>query len=657
MHRETEYVSCKALDIPRQWHDWDEVADAIVEECLSRGPLEVGIQPERRVTIELREQAPAKGDFLFDEGDVILITGGARGVTATVAEMLAKAFRPRLVLLGRSPLPDAEPTWLQNLESETELKKALFAQGLNGEPIRHPRELNDAYYRLTKNREILGNLHKLREAGASVHYYSVDVRDTEAISKLVKQVHAKHGPVRGLIHAAGVLEDRKILDKTPEQFDKVFSTKVQGLRSLLEALGSEPLKAMLLFSSVSGRIGNQGQVDYAMANEVLNKVAQHQALIRPDCRVLAANWGPWAGGMVTPELKRHFEKQGVELIPLEAGARAMLRELRTGNEQDVEVVYGGMFHDPEEPAHRPSYTTMEGGEASHGSLPVDVMQDEWQLVKEFVVSPESFPILKAHRIGEHEVVPLALMMEWIGLATQTTAPELSMLGYENVRVLKGIRLREEPIRVFVMAGSLQKIAGHYQLPLEIRSVTSLQSPRVHLRGRAILGEHALPPLPEKKKPSSQLWKDSYPLSIGESYEKVLFHGKELQGLLEIRGHSPQGMRFSVSTAPEPSEWSEPALQEEWLHDPLVMDCAFQAAILWCYAHKDMASLPTFFSSFRQFSAPIVGPIDVVLEVDSASRHKMKGSFSFWNAEGQLLARMRGYECAMNPALLQRFHNP
>ncbi|NTW20454.1 MAG: KR domain-containing protein, partial [Nostocales cyanobacterium W4_Combined_metabat2_030] len=80
------------------------------------------------------------------------------------------------------------------------------------------------------------------------------------------------------------------------------------LRSLLTATQADPLSAICLFSSVAGRTGNAGQADYAMANEVLNRVAQAEAKRRPNCVVKSIGWGPWAGGMVTPNLKAKFDE-------------------------------------------------------------------------------------------------------------------------------------------------------------------------------------------------------------------------------------------------------------------------------------------------------------------------------------------------------------
>src|SRR5262249_48757358 len=141
------------------------------------------------------------------------------------------------------------------------------------------------------------------------------------------------------IHGAGVIEDRLIVDKTDEQFADVYGTKVYGLRNLVRATANDPLRAVALFSSSTGRFGRAGQDDYAVANEVLNKMAQRESKRRTGCRVVAINWGPWDGGMVTPSLARQFEREGIGLIPLKDGAQFILAELSAAT-GPVEVVAG-----------------------------------------------------------------------------------------------------------------------------------------------------------------------------------------------------------------------------------------------------------------------------------------------------------------------------
>ena len=79
-----------------------------------------------------------------------------------------------------------------------------------------------------------------------------------------------------------------------------------------------------------------------MANEVLNNVARSERCRRGDgCVVKSLGWGPWAGGMVTPALRRHFESMGVALIPIDVGARMLVDELSSPQTGEVVVVLGG----------------------------------------------------------------------------------------------------------------------------------------------------------------------------------------------------------------------------------------------------------------------------------------------------------------------------
>src|SRR5262249_26979050 len=151
-------------------------------------------------------------------------------------------------------------------------------------------------------------------------YRAVDVTEAAAVALAVADARRRFGPVRGVVHGSGVLADRRIEDKTLEQFDVVYDTKVAGLDALLAATGADPLAFVALFSSSTARFGRTGQCDYAAANEVLNLTARQLARRQPDCRVVAFNWGPWDGGMVTPALRKLFEFEGVGVIPVDDGA-------------------------------------------------------------------------------------------------------------------------------------------------------------------------------------------------------------------------------------------------------------------------------------------------------------------------------------------------
>jgi NAD(P)-dependent dehydrogenase (short-subunit alcohol dehydrogenase family) len=174
----------------------------------------------------------------------------------------------------------------------------------------------------------------IRAAGASVRYHAVDVRDAAAFGTLIDGIRAFHGKIDGVVHGAGLIEDRLLVQKTQESFDRVFDTKVKGALVLAEKVAPEA-KFFVLFSSVSGAFGNRGQTDYAAANDVLDKLA-HQLHGTVPGRVLSINWGPWRGvGMVRPELEREYERRGIGLITPNLGIDRFFEELLETREPQV----------------------------------------------------------------------------------------------------------------------------------------------------------------------------------------------------------------------------------------------------------------------------------------------------------------------------------
>ena len=163
----------------------------------------------------------------------------------------------------------------------------------------------------------------------------------EAFGPFIDAVYDQFGRLDGVIHGAGVLEDKLLVDKGAESLRRVVSTKIDSAFVLSRHLRPETLRFLVFFSSVSARFGNRGQGDYAAANEVLNKLARTLDQQWPS-RVVAINWGPWDGsGMVSEALRRQFARRGVELIPPEIGCETLLEELRFGRQGEAEVLIAG----------------------------------------------------------------------------------------------------------------------------------------------------------------------------------------------------------------------------------------------------------------------------------------------------------------------------
>jgi acyl transferase domain-containing protein/NAD(P)H-dependent flavin oxidoreductase YrpB (nitropropane dioxygenase family)/NAD(P)-dependent dehydrogenase (short-subunit alcohol dehydrogenase family) len=259
---------------------------------------------------------------------VVLLTGGARGITAALATALADASGCHLELVGRTPVGGDEPDpQVMAAGGEPGLRRLLAERGM-----RDPAEIGATARRLAAEREIRLTLDRLAGRAASVRYTALDVRDAEAVSRLVADIRARHGRLDTIVHGAGLCEDKLIADKTPESFGRVFGTKVGGARAIVAAAPPD-LAHLVVFGSVSGVFGNRGQADYAAANDALDTLARTWQHARVAGRVLSVDWGPWApeaGGMVTAELAREYARRGVGMIDPADGVAALLAELAWG---------------------------------------------------------------------------------------------------------------------------------------------------------------------------------------------------------------------------------------------------------------------------------------------------------------------------------------
>jgi NAD(P)-dependent dehydrogenase (short-subunit alcohol dehydrogenase family) len=337
-------VRVKAIDLNLE-EPVSDLADHILAEAgTDDGIVEVGYDGSRRLRLGLvRSPVDDRAETLLeiDSSWVILVTGGARGITAEVTRELAGRYHPTLILAGRSPLPpERESEDTSGLSQPSELKAALIARMQRHGKSFALADVEAAYRQLCKDREIRSNLAAMRSAGAKVEYFQVDVRDEHGFGSLIDDIYRTYNRLDGVIHGAGIIEDKLLKDKTLESFDRVLGTKAESTFVLTRKLRAESLRFLVLFSSVAGRFGNRGQCDYTAANEVVNKMAVYLNRQWPG-RVVSINWGPWdKSGMVSAELQEEFARRGVRLIPPAEGSRMLDMEITRGHKDEVEVVIG-----------------------------------------------------------------------------------------------------------------------------------------------------------------------------------------------------------------------------------------------------------------------------------------------------------------------------
>ena len=337
-------VTVRAVDFNAQAAE-EEIGERLLAELSDReGPLEVGYRGPRRTTWE-----PVRGALdmqprdlpLLSPDSTVLITGGARGITAAIAKEIAQRYQCHLVLVGRSSLPEAdEDADTAGCIQPADLKAALVRRCQQQGRTVAPAEIEAQFKRILQDREIRDNLREIAAAGARVEYHALDVRDESAIRGLLHDLQERVGGVDAVIHGAGVIEDKLVRDKTSDSFDRVFGTKVTSAYHLARYLDPQRLRFCVFFASIASRYGNRGQSDYAAANEVLSKLAVDLDRRWPG-RVLSVAWGPWAGIGMVSHLEKHLAARGVALISPAEGTALLMDELEFGKKGESEVLLAG----------------------------------------------------------------------------------------------------------------------------------------------------------------------------------------------------------------------------------------------------------------------------------------------------------------------------
>ncbi len=618
-------AAVKAIDIACTDASPEVLADRIVAELLLGGrDLEVALAASgaravvhhRRASYRRLSPAAAR----VRPGSVLVVSGGARGVTATSLASLCK-HHPRLALLGRTALVD-EPAELRAAATDADLRRALLARAKAAGMVVPPRELAREAKLILDCREIRGNVAALREAGAEVSYYPVDVRDADAVRACVDEIRRTWGPIQGLIHGAGVLADALLGSQTDEQFDRVFGTKVDGLRHLLAATASDPLEILIVFSSVAGRLGNSAQGAYAMANEVLSSVAANERVRRgSDCLVRSLAWGPWAGGMVTPGLARLFEKAGIEMIALDSGAEALSREVESADEWPEVVLMNGEPPDTARPIH--------GGRIATGQERFEVL-----------VNASTYPELDGHRIAAVPVVPAAMAIEWFFRAALACYPSLPVRTCRSLKVLRGISVDSfegRGIRLVVRTRVLEATAESAKL--EVKLLDEHEKPRY--AGVVEMGGPPAPPPPSRLlEPASDPGKDGGSTwSVEQAYSEILFHRgpfSTLRSLDRVFDDSASGELIGLRAA----GWPE----RDWCSDPAVVDGGLQLGLIWGRHVLGRPPLPTGVGAFHLYRrGPVDSSVRCLLRGTRTGEMRVTADLVYVTDGGALLGYVQGLE--------------
>ncbi|MGN7863110.1 SDR family NAD(P)-dependent oxidoreductase [Chryseobacterium sp. 22458] len=339
--REFDHTTCRFISLSTP-QEVDQIADITLKEILTNDkPAEVIYKNEQRHKVDIIPSPLStslnEAHIQLDQKSVVLVLGGAQGITAELVKHMSQAYPCTYILVGRSadPRNEASAKEFEGMKTKEEIRAYLIKSGKFTSPAEIEKETTKVY----KNNQILRTIRDMEALGNTIIYQSLDLCDEEGLRNLISSIYEKYSRLDGVIHGAGLLEDKLFKQKTTSSFGRVFDTKVKPLRVLAEQLRTD-CQFVVLFSSIASVYGNKGQTDYAAANSVLDDYA-NALNKRLQGKVISINWGPWKGaGMVSSTLESEYERRGISMIPLDEGKEIFLNEIKYGTESQVLIMSG-----------------------------------------------------------------------------------------------------------------------------------------------------------------------------------------------------------------------------------------------------------------------------------------------------------------------------
>ena len=646
LQHEWPEVNCKIIDFHPE-EEKEILAQNILKELHDKqGPVEVGYINEQRYILkpEIKRLSSEELKCRIDSSWIILITGGARGITADIAKKFARKYKPTLLLVGSSSFPQGVLPF-DTSGSLQEVKARLINYMKNKGELITPAQVEKKYQRIMKGKEIQDNIKVLQDFGAQVNYYQVDVRDEKAFSQLIEKIYQTYGRIDGVIHGAGIIEDKLLKDKSPDSFDRVFHTKVDSAFILAKNLHPETLKFLAFFSSVAARFGNRGQGDYAAANEILNKLAIYLDKKWP-ARVISINWGPWENSNMVPALlQKEFEKHGVQLISRHSGPQQFDQEISYGEKGQVEVLYGGggwenrlSGSEKKEPISE-IYPLLQSIQNLQPNKDGSV-----EIIHELNTSKDLY--LMDHQLEGKPVLPMTMGLELMVEAASLGWPGWHINRVSNLKVLNGI-IVSHPTKIHIIARPTQFTSSD-TLILTVEIKTTGQNARSHYRTTIEMSKNV----------NGQYGRQLFPLSVNkesrmstqEAYQRWLFHGPLFQGISEIQEINSDNLQgIFVPSSPQKLLAGKP--KGDWLIDPVIVDSGLQMIILWSRKYWDMMPLPSGFQHFRRFGPLSGSKIFFQSKIlPTSSPGMLHADLAFFNEQGKLMAFLEDMEAACSKSL-------
>ena len=620
LNLEWSSVYCRTVDLEYELPTEQKSSQVLAElHDADVSIIETAFSNEGRKTIivtpvEVLENQEIKTAITKDS--VFLVSGGAKGVTATCVKEIAKTFQCKFILLGRSSNDFEIPIFAKNEENESNLKRLIMMDlKEKGEAPSLPK-VKSIYSQIVSKKEVQGTLDALANYGSEAVYLKGDVTNAASFKTELSKITAKIGTITGIIHGAGRLADKYIQDKTATDFDNVLAVKLDGLLSLLQSVDIHHLDHLVLFSSVAGFYGNVGQTDYAIANEILSSAAHLFKTNHPNTHVSAINWGAWDGGMVSDALKKQFEAAGVSLVNSEGGAAMCVNELGSDYFNEPQVVIGG---------------TLPAG-ISHISEDLRTHK----IHRSFTLKDNQF--LYHHVIQGNAVLPVVNAGGWMSQSCEKLFPDFQVFKVEDMQLFKGIVFddKKDPAKICTL--ELKELEKSTEKVIFEATVSSQPKdkklPKYHYKAKVTLvNKKAIPATPKFQ---AKLSGNFDPVKGDYLYKDgSLFHGRYFQGIEQILDWNEQQIVLSCK-APNVLADAQGQFPVRSVNT-FFSDIQYQGMVIWVQKyHNGAKSLPLATVSATIYEpVPFEKELFVHVDIIENSDFKLVANCTTYDSDGKV----------------------
>jgi NAD(P)-dependent dehydrogenase (short-subunit alcohol dehydrogenase family) len=641
----------KAIDSTLSTHP-ESLASHLANEALCNDPLvEIAYDQNRRMTPAMQAESlqsytnpPA---WLTRGGDWLAI-GGGRGITGAAALQLSKLLGLRMHLVGRKPLIDIPPEWLDlDDEGKKHLKSSVVTESLA-----QGKSPNERWQQIAQNLEIQGNLREYQRAGAVATYHAIDTSNTEAWDALLSEIRKEFGPIRGVLQGAGIKNSGTIERKTLDALEQMVAAKNDITQLLFELLRAHPLECFIGFGSITGRMGGNGGTDYALGADMICKQVGWFRHYRPEVKSVSFHWHGWGDVGMMMDAKsfgaRNISK--VSLMPPDEGVRHILAELQAGAPESevlvtdhtyIKVLENDGIEIPIiESVDSDTYCVRSQCESA-ARLPLNpsVVEIEQALATEVELNPKHHTFLSEHLFRGTPLMPMVGMIEVIfesacklGLMEIDSGCEL-----EDFKIIKGLKfLRGAPQR---LKTQFQRSSNGYKVRMVRDYVDS--------HGRLLEKDQPIAVCSfrnreakiagEEQCPQQTVW---YPVEYPEETNSI-YHGKPFRWLSHFSQYEQSV--YARLLQPANSDWDR-TTSNSWIAPMGAIDGSlFACGISQWLQNPRMITIPSGFTRL-ELAANAIRHSHFLARVVDRTESPSIASFDVvaWEPNGEIQYRLTNY---------------